>query len=314
MNTRIFYTGDVHGSERCFRKFLNAAAFYDVSVIILGGDITGKVMTPVIEYKPGRFTATVFGRKEKVKGLEELEDLERQIRFNGFYPYRCSTEELGRLANDPSFREQVMSRVMADEVRRWTQIADEKLAGTSVRCLIMAGNDDELEIDSLLSSERVENPDGRVVRLDDYQVLSSSWANPTPWDSPREEPEELLEARLEVLGEALDPELPAIFNLHVPPYDTGLDTAAQLDETLAVVTSGGQPNMIPVGSRAVREFITAEQPLVGLHGHIHESRGVAKIGDTLCINPGSNYADGVLDGVVVELNGSEVARYQLVSG
>lgn len=314
MTTRVFYTGDIHGSERCFRKFLNAAAFYDVGVLILGGDITGKVMTPVIEYKPGRYTATVFGHKEKVKRQDELEELEGQIRFNGFYPYRCSTEEYERLVNDATYREGVMSRVMVDEVCRWTRIADEKLAGTSVRCLIMPGNDDELEIDSALTSERVENPDGRVVRVEDYQVLSSSWANPTPWDSPREEPEEQLAARFEAIGEGLDPELPAIFNLHVPPYDTGLDTAAQLDDELGVVTTGGQPNMMPVGSRAVRDFINARRPLIGLHGHIHESRGIAKLGDTLCINPGSNYADGVLDGAVIELDGPKIARYQLVSG
>jgi Icc-related predicted phosphoesterase len=178
----------------------------------------------------------------------------------------------------------------------------------------MGGNDDEEGIDPLLASERVENPDGRVLRLGEYQVLSCSWANPTPWDSPREEPEAQLGSRLAVLGECLDPEIPAIFNLHVPPYDTGLDTAAQLDDNLAVVTTGGQPNMIPVGSRAVRTFIETRQPLIALHGHIHESRGVAKLGRTLCINPGSNYADGVLDGTVVELDGAQILRYQLVSG
>jgi Icc-related predicted phosphoesterase len=311
---RLFYAGDVHGSERCFRKFVNAAAFYDADVLVMGGDITGKVMTPLIEERPGRYTATVFGRTEKAKRPRDVEELEEQIRFNGFYPYRCTPEEYERLAADESYREQVMSEVMVEGVRRWVGLADERLAGTSVRCLIMPGNDDEFAIDEVLASARVENPDDRVVRVGDYQLLSSSWANPTPWDSPREEPEEQLATRFARIAAELDPDLPAIFNLHVPPYETGLDTAAQLDESLGVVTTGGQPNLGPVGSQAVRDIILAHQPLLGLHGHIHESRNVAKLGATICINPGSNYADGVLDGALVELDGASVVSYQLVSG
>jgi len=311
---RIVYAGDVHGSERCFRKFLNAAAFYDAEVLIMGGDITGKVMTPVVEDKPGRFTATVLGRKERVKRPDDLEDLEKQIRFNGFYPYRCAQEEYERLANDDRYREEVMSRVMVDEVVRWVGIADEKLAGTSIRCLIMPGNDDEFEIDAVLGSERVENPDDRVVRVGDIQVLSSAWANPTPWDSPREESEAQLSARFERIAAELDPDLPAIYNLHVPPFDTGLDTAAELDADLGVVTIGGQPSMVAVGSHAVRSFVETRQPLVSLHGHIHESRGVARLGQTVCLNPGSNYADGVLDAVVVEIEEGRNVNHQLVTG
>ncbi len=311
---RIFYSGDVHGSERCFRKFLNAAQFYEADVLIMGGDITGKVMTPVVEEKPGRYVATILGRKEKAKRPRDLEDMEKQIRFNGFYPYRCAPDEYERLRADEAFREDVMSRVMVDEVRRWMTIADEKLAGTGVQCLIMPGNDDEPEIDPVLGSEVVVNPDDRVVRVGDHQMLSSCWANPTPWSSPREESEEQLGRRLEALAAQLDPDVPAIFNLHVPPYDSGLDIAAQLDEDFGVVTSGGQPNMIPVGSRAVRAAIEEHQPVLSLHGHIHESRGVAQIGRTLCLNPGSNYADGVLDGALVDLEGDRVVRHQLVSG
>ena len=90
-----------------------------------------------------------------------------------------------------SFRDQVISKVMLDELERWIEIADEKLAGADVRCLVMPGNDDEFEIDPILArSEQIENPDGKVLNLDGYQFLSSAWANPTPWDSPRELPEE----------------------------------------------------------------------------------------------------------------------------
>nr|MBA3347570.1 metallophosphoesterase [Actinomycetota bacterium] len=303
-----------HGSERCFRKFLNAAAFYDAQVLIMGGDITGKVMTPVIEDKPGRFVATISGSREKAKRPADLEDLEKRIRFNGFYPYRCSREEYERLVSDRGYQDEVMSRVMVEEIRRWMAIADEKLVGTGVQCLIMPGNDDEPEIDAELRSQVVENPDARAVRVGDCQMISCSWANATPWDSPRELPDDALAVKLEDIAAQLDPELPAIFNLHVPPYDTGLDTAPQVDQDLRVVTVGGQPSMVPVGSRAVRELVERRQPLVSLHGHIHESRGVAHLGRTLCLNPGSNYADGVLDGAIVDIEDGAVAHYQLVSG
>jgi Icc-related predicted phosphoesterase len=311
---KIFYAGDVHGSERCFRKFLNSAAFYGADVLIMGGDITGKVMTPLVEEKPGRFVATVFGRTEKAKRERDVEELEEQIRFNGFYPLRCSPEEYERLGADEGYREGVMSRLMAEEVGRWVSLADERLAGTEVRCLIMPGNDDEFEIDPVLDSARVENPDGRVVRIGDVQLLSCSWANPTPWSSPREEGEGELADRLAGIAADLDPELPAIFNLHVPPFDSGLDTAPQIDGDLGVVTTAGQPNLIPVGSKAVRELIEERRPILGLHGHIHECRNAVKVGTTVCINPGSNYADGVLDGALVEVDDGGLGGYQLVSG
>ncbi|HEX3359870.1 MAG TPA: hypothetical protein VHS74_02660 [Solirubrobacterales bacterium] len=311
---KIFYAGDVHGSERCFRKFLNSAAFYGADVLIMGGDITGKVMTPLVEEKPGRFVATVFGRTEKAKRERDVEELEEQIRFNGFYPLRCSPEEYERLGADEGYREGVMSRLMAEEVARWVSLADERLAGTEVRCLIMPGNDDEFEIDPVLDSARVENPDGRVVRIGDVQLLSCSWANPTPWSSPREESEAELADRLAGIAADLDPELPAIFNLHVPPFDSGLDTAPQIDGDLGVVTTAGQPNLIPVGSKAVRELIEERRPILGLHGHIHECRNAVKVGTTVCINPGSNYADGVLDGALVEVDDGGLGDYQLVSG
>jgi Icc-related predicted phosphoesterase len=311
---RLFYSGDIHGSERCFRKFLNAASFYQADVLILGGDITGKVMVPIVEYEPGRFVANVLGRKEKAKRKHDLEELTKRIRFNGLYPYECDLEEYERLKNDHAYQAKVMAEVMIAEVRRWMTIADDKLAGRSVRCFIMPGNDDDFGIDEALGSEVVENPEGRVVWVDGYQLLSSAWANPTPWDSPREADEEQLGAILDEIAAALNGQSPSIFNLHVPPFDSGLDTAPELDPDLRVVSAGGQPLTAPVGSRAVRALIERHQPVVGLHGHIHESRNVARLGRTLCINPGSSYGDGVLDGAIVEFEHKEVTRYQLVSG
>jgi Icc-related predicted phosphoesterase len=312
---RIYYAGDIHGSEKCWRKFLNAAAFYEADALILGGDLTGKALVPIVEQGGGTWASHVLGRDEVVRGEAEVGELEKRIRFNGFYPYRCAREEYERLAADEAYREQVVSTVIVAELERWLDLAEEKLGASDVRCLVMPGNDDEFEIDAVLArSQRIENPDGRVVRLGDYQVLSSAWANPTPWDSPRELPEEELAAKLEALADELDDGVPAIFNLHCPPYDSGLDMAPQLTDDLRVVTKGGEQVLQPVGSRAVRELIERRRPLLGLHGHIHESRHAATIGRTLCVNPGSAYSEGVVDGVLVDLDGDRILRHQFVQG
>jgi uncharacterized protein len=204
---------------------------------------------------------------------------------------------------------------MTNEVRRWIALAEERLAGTGIRCFVMPGNDDEFAIDEALESTTVVNPDNMVVRVgDDAQMLSCSWTNPTPWDSPREEPEEALLDRLHGLAAQLDPDLPTIFNLHCPPHGTMLDRAPQLTADLKVVLDGGEPRIVSVGSKAVRTLIEEVQPVLSLHGHIHESKAIAKIGKTTCVNPGSAYSEGVIDGAVIDLRKDRVRSCQLVTG
>ena len=104
--------------------------------------------------------------------------------------------------------------------------------------------------------------------------MGMGYGNITPWACPRDVSEEDLGRRIdEVMAKVADPGK-TIMNLHVPPYASGLDYAPELDEDLrAVVTSGG-PRMVPVGSTATRDAITTYAPMLGVHGHIHESRGV----------------------------------------
>lgn len=319
MNLRILYAADMHGSEQVWRKFVNAAAFYSVDVLILGGDVTGKIMVPIIEEKPGKYVARVYDKLERAKGERELAALEKRLRFVGYYPLQCSREEYERVARDEHHRMDVMKRLMVETAARWAAIADEKLQGTNVRIYGMAGNDDGQEIDDALRGEHLINVESRVIRIGEYQLLSCAWGNESPWNTPRELPEDQLLEKLEGLAAALEPNVPTIFNLHIPPYDSGLDTGPKVQGVdangqVVVERLGGQVTEVPVGSKAVRTLVERYQPVVSFHSHIHESRKAATIGGTLCINPGSDYQDGVLDSALVELEDDEVKSYQLVSG
>jgi Icc-related predicted phosphoesterase len=145
-------------------------------------------------------------------------------------------------------------------------------------------------------------------------MISWGYANPTPWHTYREMSEGDLRSVFERLAGELADAGGAIFNLHPPPYDSGLDEAPVLDEDLQVQTSAGQAKMSSVGSHAVREALEQFQPLLGLHGHIHESAGFRQIGRTLAINPGSDYGTGTLNGVLVTLEPQKVKAYQFVRG
>jgi Icc-related predicted phosphoesterase len=316
---RVLYAADMHGSEQVWRKFINGAQFYGADVLILGGDLTGKVLTPIVEEKPGRHVAQVFGKLERVKKERDLEELEKRLRFNGYYPYRCDADEYRRISEDEPYRMDVMRRLMAETVSRWVAVADEKLAGTTVHVYGQPGNDDESEIDTALNGEHVTNVEGQVVRVGEYQLLSSAWGNRSPWDTPREKDEDDLLEHFEAIASALEPGVPTIFNLHIPPYETGLDTGPEIagkDEQGQVILKkhGGVVAEAPVGSKAVRALIEKYQPVLSLHSHIHESKNTAYLGRSLCINPGADYQDGVLCAALVELKGDEIATHQLVSG
>jgi Icc-related predicted phosphoesterase len=310
---RIYYTGDIHGSELCFQKFLRAPAFYKADVAIIGGDITGKALLPIVDQGDGHFAARLQGA-DRVVGEAELPELEDHVRFNGFYPYRCDRAEFHLLGTDLAHRTSVFSGLMVAQIRRWCAMAAERSDDRTDALFIMPGNDDEFAIDAAIGGPAVVNPDARVVRIGDYQMMSSAWASTTPWNSPREESEAALAARLDTIAADLETDIPVIMNLHCPPFDSGLDLAPKLTPDFRPVSAGGQTVLEPVGSRAVRTLIERLSPVLSLHGHIHESRGIAKIGRTTCVNPGSQYSEGRLDGALIDLVDGKVSSCQLVSG
>jgi uncharacterized protein len=148
-------------------------------------------------------------------------------------------------------------------------------------------------------------------------MISLGWSNPTPWDTPRETDEDHLSTMLEEAIAPLEDPQAAIFNIHVPPKDSTLDSCPKLDTSVwppAPVLHAGEPEMHGAGSSAVAEAIRRHQPLLSLHGHIHESSAVNRIGRTICINPGSEYQDAALLGAIVALTPGKVVHYQLTRG
>jgi len=316
MKSRIFFVTDLHGSEPCFRKFLNAAKVYDAKVLILGGDLTGKMIVPIVENAEGHWNTKFQGQDMAVTSRDELSKLESQIRSCGYYPYIASRQEMNELESSAEKVHALFTKLMLEQVHRWMQLAEERLAPTGVKFYVTGGNDDPMEIEPLLNdSNYVINPENKVVDIGDgVEMVSSGFGNITPWKCPRDVDENVLLEKLEVLACQVKNTERAIFNLHVPPYDSGIDLAPQLDKTLKVDTHAGTGvTMVPVGSTAVRKIIEKYQPMIGLHGHIHESRGVSKIGRTTCINPGSEYGEGFLRGVAIDMD-QKGFTYVLTSG
>jgi uncharacterized protein len=315
LSFKSFYASDIHGSEMLWRKFINAASFYGVETLIMGGDIAGKAVVPIVR-RNSSFYAPGFAA-ERAFTEDELPALERRIRDLGQYPYQMTEDELAAVKDDQGAIDRLFLQIMSETLERWLRLAEERLRDKRVRLYVMLGNDDEPALrEALARSPVVVDPEDHVVELGEgFQMLSCGFANPTPWNSPREMPEEELLRHLEhLVGQLQDP-AKSVFNLHVPPIRTAIDIAPVVDQNLSPVIHGGSILMGSAGSQAVRTVIEQYQPLLALHGHIHESRGTVKIGKTICINPGSAYGEGILHGALFELDKKKgLKRYQLTSG
>lgn len=307
---------DVHGSDRCFKKFVNAGKFYKANVLILGGDITGKMIVPIIRQENGTWKSNGFGEEIVIKSSQEFEDTIKMIRDAGAYPYETDRKEFEELQAKPEAVQKLFTKLMVEGVRRWMDLAEERLKGTGIRCFVSPGNDDVFEIDeSLNAAKYVINPEEKVMDIDgEHEMITLGYANRTPWNSPREVDEDVLSQKIEFMASQVKDMSKCIFNLHVPPINTPIDQAPKLDENFKPVIKGGHIEMISAGSSATRKSIEQHKPLIGMHGHIHESKGVVKVGNTPCFNPGSEYSSGILRGLLCQLDGSKIKSHMLTSG
>src|SRR5438874_11948173 len=309
---RVFYATDLHGSEVCWRKFLNAAKCYDAGVLICGGDMTGKAMIPIVEHGDS-YELTLSGVSQRVS-RDQVADVETQVQRKGYYPVRMTSTQVAELEKDPQKVQTLFTEQMCKTVERWMQMAQDKLKHSKVRIFVAPGNDDEIEIDEVIANApRVELAEGKMIDIGGYEMISSGWANPTPWHTYREAPEEELAKRMEPMLRDITHMGRAIFNFHPPPFGTSLDEAPALDENLKPLHGGRA--LRHVGSKAVRAAIDKDQPMLSLHGHIHEGKSITRIGKTLAINPGSADEEGRLLASIIELDPKKgIKNYQLVNG
>jgi len=314
--TRILYGSDFHGSEAVFRKFLSAALQYKANVLIVGGDVTGKAMVPIVHQGNGMYVGHLFGRREEASTPEALEKFKRTVSNVGFYPIVLEKDEAAELEKDRDKLNARFEAEMCERVRQWMILAEEKLVPNQIQFFFMPGNDDLPSIDAVINEfEHVHNPDmKRFVLEGDYELLGNSNANMTPWACARDVEEDVLRTKLQTLEAMIQNPERAILVLHVPPVQSGLDTCPELDKDLKIVTLGGQVLMKSAGSQAVRELIERVQPMLTLHGHIHESPGHVRIGRTLAINAGSEYAEGIMKAAIINLEGGKVKGHLLISG
>ena len=307
---KIFFVTDIHGSNTCYRKYLNALKVYNVDVGILLGDLTGKVLVPLIE-KSGGWETTLMGQYTEVASSEELEKLKKTIELMGYYWVHQTMDEYQAYKAEPKKIDLLFKDLVLQRMKEWITLADERLKDTTYKVYMAPGNDDYFEIDKIIEdSSAIVNCNNKNVLVGEHEMITFSYANPTPWNTPREKPDEELEPMLEELVATVKDKSNAIFNFHAPPYGFGLDLAPELDANLTQAAD----RKIHVGSRAVAKMIEKYQPLLGLHGHIHESRGVQKIRKTTIINPGSEYSEGILKGVVLVLEKGKVKDYIFTNG
>ena len=308
---KLFMVTDIHGSNVCYRKFLNALPIYGADLAVLMGDLTGKVLVPLVDKGGNQWECTLMGQYREINGQEELADIKKIVENAGYYWVHQTREEFNDTRADPAKIDALFKSLVFQRVQEWLDLADERLEGKPYQMYMAPGNDDWFVIDDMIDNAKLVHPcDKRVVEIDHHEMITSSASNPTPWDTPREMSEEDLEKHLRELCGQVKNQDTAIYNFHVPPYGYSLDLCPKLDENLTMAAD----EKIHAGSLGAKAVIEQYQPLLGLHGHIHESRGAQKAGRTLLINPGSEYSEGILKGVIIMLDKKKIKDYVFTSG
>lgn len=315
MAFKLFLASDIHGSNRCYKKFLNSAKFYGAEVLVLCGDITGKALMFIIKKPDGTYWANYLGNEQDLKTENEMLTLKNQIDDSGFYTYIIEQQDYEKISQDLQTQNNLLMECIHQRMKEWITLANTRMANSGIEVYILPGNDDPFRIDDAFEDSKIAvNPEGKVLTIKDgHEMIATGYANMTPWKAPRDVEDTVLSEKLLTMAkQLLNPET-AIFALHPPPYGTTLDYAPLLDETLKPKTVVGQVEVTHVGSHAVRKLIEEYQPLLGLHGHVHESKAVQKIGRTMCFNAGSEYGTGILKGALITIS-KKIENYAFTTG
>ena len=310
---RFFFATDIHGSDLCFKKFLRAADFYGVDALLLGGDYSSKSLVVYISSKNG-WQAKVGDESIQLSTRSELENFQKSFSNTGHLLIELDQHQFELFQTTEQSRERFFELAQRERLSRWTGMAAEQLSKRSIPVYHIPGNDEPLYCDEFFNEAPFIPIHRRHIRVqDDLTLLGVGGSNPTPWHTPREFQENEIEAIIESsISDSLSG-IPMIFFGHVPPFKSGLDNAPALNPDLSYQLVLGSHKKQPVGSVAIRHAIEQLQPLVGLFGHIHESQGEIRIGKTICVNPGSAYYNGRLQGCVITIRHKE-ASVQFTEG
>ena len=315
---RCYMCSDLHAANRTYRKLLNAINMnvYEAQVVLIAGDLTGKAIVPIIKQSNGRYTASFLDQHYLIDTEAELEKLKNSISDIGYYPYVTDQEEVDALRTDTAKMSELFRQKMIERVGEWVAMAEERIGKSGIQFYMMPGNDDDRGVDEMIArSSYVVNPVGNTIHLNEYhEMISFDYANPTPWHTPREWSEEEYYEQVKASASTLKNVQNALFMIHVPPFDTGIDTAPELDKTMRPKVTMGDVLRVPVGSTGVRKAIQELQPLVTVHGHVHEAGGQSKLGRTTCFNAGSEANQGILRGFVFDLGKDKLERAFRVQG
>lgn len=307
---KLFFVTDLHGSELCFRKFISAVSIYKADVAIALGDLAGKMVVPVFDEGNGTFDCNFLGQDIHLNNKTELDNQLNKINAIGFYPYITDKKEAEHLHAHQDEVMHIFHRLINERLKHWIELADEKLKDSPAKIFMAPGNDDPMEMDAILEASKVmQSASMKNLDVLGHEMITIAHTSPTPWDTPREWSEEEMARNIDKLASTIKNMEKAIFNFHDPPYGTMLDYAPKLKD---MRQSAGEVEH--VGSKAVAEKIKQYQPFLGLHGHIHESRAAQKIGRTFCVNPGSEYGEGILRGVLLTLADTKMKSYVFTSG
>ena len=315
---RCYMCSDLHAANRTYRKLLNAIKMnvYEAQVVLIAGDLTGKAIVPIIKQSNGRYTASFLDQHYLIDTEAELEKLKNSISDIGYYPYVTDQEEVDALRTDTAKMSELFRQKMIERVGERVAMAEERIGKSGIQFYMMPGNDDDRGVDEMIArSSYVVNPVGNTIHLNEYhEMISFDYANPTPWHTPREWSEEEYYEHVKASASTLKNVQNALFMIHVPPFDTGIDTAPELDKTMRPKVTMGDVLRVPVGSTGVRKAIQELQPLVTVHGHVHEAGGQSKLGRTTCFNAGSEANQGILRGFVFDLGKDKLERAFRVQG
>ncbi len=175
-----------------------------------------------------------------------------------------------------------------EKVRELTELFDKPV-------LAIPGNCDQRSILKALDASKAVNLHGKTEQIGEIRFIGFGGSNPTPFNTPFELSEEEIEKALEGMvcsAEKAEDGRTIVLLTHAPPH--------------------GARDKLPfghVGSKAISKFVDRVDLVIC--GHIHEAKGIDKIGKTVVVNPGEA-CKGSCALITIEESGSKQIEVEFV--